>query len=170
MMLALCVVVAMTGSVGEGQDQFPDVTEEHYKTRQIRDQGATHPIVEELKQRGVIPSQSPTGHRLSNTRYEDAVAIHAAYQAFAHDPKIKHRLGVHYRYMVGQVWLASALLEHELASMGVNVAAMKLHLRALALGEGFPDVPPTHWASKATRELKDLGLLKGYPDGLFRGE
>ena len=55
-------------------------------------------------------------------------------------------------------------------SMGVDVEAMKLHLKALTLGEGFPDVPPSHWATKATRELKDRGLLKGYPDGLFRGE
>lgn len=54
--------------------------------------------------------------------------------------------------------------------MGVDVGAMKLHLKALPQDEGFEDVPPTHWASKAARELKGLGLLRGYPDGLFRGE
>jgi hypothetical protein len=38
-----------------------------------------------------------------------------------------------------------------------------------ALGQNFPDVPEGHWAAEAVRELKETGLLKGYPDGLFRG-
>jgi hypothetical protein len=33
----------------------------------------------------------------------------------------------------------------------------------------FPDVPPNHWAAKAVFELQEAGLLKGYPNGLFRG-
>jgi hypothetical protein len=33
----------------------------------------------------------------------------------------------------------------------------------------FPDVPKNHWASNAVKELKAHGLLKGYPDGKFRG-
>lgn len=33
----------------------------------------------------------------------------------------------------------------------------------------FPDVPQSHWAYEAVNTLKDAGLLKGYPDGRFRG-
>lgn len=32
-----------------------------------------------------------------------------------------------------------------------------------------PDVSETHWAYDALKELFNKGLLKGYPDGLFRG-
>ncbi|MBC8066131.1 MAG: S-layer homology domain-containing protein [Chlorobia bacterium] len=33
----------------------------------------------------------------------------------------------------------------------------------------FKDVPSGHWAAKAVQELKDSGLLIGYPNGKFRG-
>jgi len=33
-----------------------------------------------------------------------------------------------------------------------------------------PDVPPGHWAYDAIEELFDLGVLKGYPDGTFKGK
>lgn len=35
--------------------------------------------------------------------------------------------------------------------------------------DNFPDVPKGHWAYKEVSELRKVGLLKGYPDGLFRG-
>ncbi|HSI73896.1 MAG TPA: S-layer homology domain-containing protein [Fimbriimonas sp.] len=47
-------------------------------------------------------------------------------------------------------------------------------LAALALGaasfaQAPPDVPANHWAAKAVTDLYQLGILRGYPDGLFRG-
>ena len=37
-------------------------------------------------------------------------------------------------------------------------------------GQGAPpDVPKDHWAHKAVDELFRAGLLKGYPDGTFKG-
>lgn len=36
--------------------------------------------------------------------------------------------------------------------------------------EGFKDVPPDHWAYQAVTDLKQRGILVGYPDGLFHGE
>lgn len=33
-----------------------------------------------------------------------------------------------------------------------------------------PDVPPGHWAYDAIEELMDLGVLKGYPDGTYKGK
>jgi len=33
----------------------------------------------------------------------------------------------------------------------------------------FRDVPPSHWAWEAVQELRDAGILSGYPDGSFKG-
>ena len=33
-----------------------------------------------------------------------------------------------------------------------------------------PDVPPGHWAYDSIEELMNLGVLKGYPDGTFKGK
>lgn len=41
----------------------------------------------------------------------------------------------------------------------------KLPLRAQ---EGFPDVPPDHWAYEAIMDLVRREILKGYPDGTFK--
>jgi len=34
----------------------------------------------------------------------------------------------------------------------------------------FPDVPKDHWAYQAVMELKEKGILIGYPDGTFNGD
>ena len=34
----------------------------------------------------------------------------------------------------------------------------------------FPDVPPDHYAETAISQLADLGIITGFPDGLFRGQ
>jgi hypothetical protein len=36
--------------------------------------------------------------------------------------------------------------------------------------ERFKDVPKDHWAAEAVNKLADAGVLKGYPDGTFKGE
>ena len=33
----------------------------------------------------------------------------------------------------------------------------------------YPDVPTGHWASTAVSRLSDLGIIIGFPDGLYRG-
>ena len=35
--------------------------------------------------------------------------------------------------------------------------------------DAFPDTPANHWAYSVLADAKKLGLLTGYPDGLFRG-
>lgn len=35
--------------------------------------------------------------------------------------------------------------------------------------DNFPDAPEYHWAYKALLNMKEAGILVGYPDGLFRG-
>jgi len=161
MMLALSLLFAMSASLGATQDPFPHVSNDESVIK----------LINHLKVRLDIHGW-PAGCRRPPgppTRYEEAVFLHAAYRYFI-EPKVKHKLGSDYRKLVESVERTASLRTRELASMGVDVEAMKLHLKALTLGEGFPDVPPSHWATKATRELKDRGLLKGYPDGLFRGE
>ena len=34
----------------------------------------------------------------------------------------------------------------------------------------FPDVPENHWAYEYVEDLQKRGALKGYPDGLFKGD
>lgn len=34
----------------------------------------------------------------------------------------------------------------------------------------FPDVPQDHWAFQAVESLRQKGILRGYPDGGFRGK
>jgi len=48
------------------------------------------------------------------------------------------------------------------------VLGAALAMPALAQDQ-FPDVPANHWAYKDLLEMKQNGLLVGYPDGLFRG-
>ena len=40
---------------------------------------------------------------------------------------------------------------------------------ALAQNVPFYDLPDTHWAYDSVRQLTDLGILTGYPDGRFDG-
>jgi hypothetical protein len=40
---------------------------------------------------------------------------------------------------------------------------------SLAIAQSPPDVPENHWAAKAVTDLYRLGILRGYPDGLYRG-
>lgn len=46
-----------------------------------------------------------------------------------------------------------------------------LHIKGkVALFEGFPDVPANHWAATSVNDLKNAGILVGYPpDGSARG-
>ncbi len=44
-----------------------------------------------------------------------------------------------------------------------------LTMASVAMGQSPPDVPENHWASRAVTDLYRLGILKGYPDGLYRG-
>ena len=55
---------------------------------------------------------------------------------------------------------AGALLAIFLAAVQAPVAAQN---------RPFYDLPENHWAYSAVRELTDLGILTGYPDGRFDG-
>jgi hypothetical protein len=153
MMLALCFLAAMTGSQGlsnVSHDASIAKFVAHLKVR-LRFDGP----------RGCGPPPEE--------RYEEAVILHAAYQFFK-QPEVKQKLGSDYRGLSESVRQAATIRERELESIGVDVLNMKLHLRQLALAEGFPYARPTQWSPTATGELMNRGPLKGYSDGLFRGE
>lgn len=53
-----------------------------------------------------------------------------------------------------------------------RIDARLSRLRVARTGEAlerFPDVPPTHWASRALGDLRKNGLIQGYPSGRFGG-
>ncbi|GIV17416.1 MAG: hypothetical protein KatS3mg022_2851 [Armatimonadota bacterium] len=52
------------------------------------------------------------------------------------------------------------------ASIAVAIVA----LPSLAQTAGFKDVPPDHWAAAAVQEVVAKGIMKGFPDGTFRGD
>ena len=60
----------------------------------------------------------------------------------------------------------AAVLDADLKIMDGIVAAWEKQYR-LAGGSFFRDVPVGHWASKDIQELRDAGILVGYPDGKF---
>ncbi len=161
------LVVVLAAAAPRAQDQFPDVPERYYE--RMAGQFTIDAVIHDLFEMGVVARPPWLAENAKMSRYEQAVCIYAAYRALI-EPKQMRKLGKSFQDTLADLKRAAATLEKELASMGVDVGAMKLHLKALALGQGFPDVPPNHWASKATAELKEKGLLKGYPDGLFRGD
>lgn len=52
------------------------------------------------------------------------------------------------------------------ASIAVAIVA----LPSLAQTTEFKDVPPDHWAAAAVKEVVAKGIMKGFPDGTFRGD
>ncbi|MER3474739.1 MAG: hypothetical protein C4335_12065 [Armatimonadota bacterium] len=43
-------------------------------------------------------------------------------------------------------------------------------LPVFAQTTAFKDVPPDHWAVSAVKEVVAKGIMKGFPDGTFRGD
>ena len=39
-----------------------------------------------------------------------------------------------------------------------------------ALAEPFPDVPENHWAYETVEQMRERGIVEGYPDGTFGGD
>jgi hypothetical protein len=50
----------------------------------------------------------------------------------------------------------------------IAMAIVALPIRAQTTG--FKDVPPDHWAAEAVKEVVAKGIMKGFPDGTFRGD
>lgn len=49
-------------------------------------------------------------------------------------------------------------------------SAMIFSISTAVMANPFTDVPFTHWAYDAVKSLSSKGMLKGYPDGTFKGE
>ncbi len=54
--------------------------------------------------------------------------------------------------------------------VGLSAAAAMLTVSAATIAQSYPDVPTGHWAYDAVEQLTRDGVLKGYPDGKFRGK
>jgi len=58
----------------------------------------------------------------------------------------------------------------ELTRLGIDADAAQSRLAEMARTapvKPFPDVPPTHWASRAVQILQEKGLMLGYPDSKY---
>ncbi|MGQ9488495.1 MAG: S-layer homology domain-containing protein [Armatimonadota bacterium] len=51
-----------------------------------------------------------------------------------------------------------------------TIAIAIVTLPAFAQTTEFKDVPPDHWAASAVKEVVAKGIMKGFPDGTFRGD
>ena len=62
-------------------------------------------------------------------------------------------------------------VEEDAMRMVLVVCAVLALVCGASWAEGqFKDVPKDHWAAEAVNKLADAGVLKGYPDGTFKGE
>lgn len=50
------------------------------------------------------------------------------------------------------------------------IGAIAIVLPTWAQSTGFSDVPDDHWAAPAVKEVVARGIMKGFPDGTFRGD
>lgn len=53
-----------------------------------------------------------------------------------------------------------------IGAIAIAIATMP----AFAQDVEFKDVPPDHWAASAVKEVVAKGIMKGFPDGTFRGD
>jgi hypothetical protein len=60
-------------------------------------------------------------------------------------------------------------LRLRLALTGLGFLLGGLNVLPVVAQDAPKDVPPTHWAYQAVRELANKGLVTGYPDGSFLG-
>ena len=56
-----------------------------------------------------------------------------------------------------------------LRAIGLCIALAIMGTPGIA-SEHFKDVPADHWAAESVKKLADAGIVKGYPDGTFRGD
>jgi hypothetical protein len=56
------------------------------------------------------------------------------------------------------------------ARLSGAIALFAIAIPALAQEVEFKDVPPDHWAAAAVKEVVAKGIMKGFPDGTFRGD
>ncbi len=53
---------------------------------------------------------------------------------------------------------------------GLGAVAAMLSVSTATIAQSYPDVPTGHWAYDAVEQLTRDGVLRGYPDGKFRGK
>lgn len=124
------------------------------------------------------------------TRYEHAVGAHATYMHLKNllddtkrVPLTPEDIGAMKGWSDDITLLAKLFAEFrpELTAMQVyetttpdairaEIAAMNKQIVSYTKDpKPFTDVPADHWAAGALRDLKANGLIRGYPDGKFRG-
>ncbi len=130
----------------------------------------------------IIGYPNGLSHSNGRSRYEVAVQTYAVVHQTENLLNRTDLSGEDIQMLVSQEpnWkeLIHAIREvnRELDSIGGEPAQLlrlaktfQARVRRIAAGRAFIDVPSGHWAAEAVRELKDLGILRGYPGGSFKG-
>jgi len=185
--MLLCVVALLGGALAFGQDNFPKVSPAHagYKAYVMlrarglvpglnhrRDTGPTAGEIASYLIHGVDDLDAILDSELKRMRranlvvgnYRDDVAL------------FSKGLFDDFRLAINSVRLEIRALGRAPDKLLASVEATRpvaAKIAGLLAGHlptsGFRDVPKSHWASSAVQELKDAGILSGYPDGAFKG-
>lgn len=143
--------------------------------------------IDRLKELGLLVAYPDGLHHTEFSRYEAAVAAYAGLQEYKRlwaDPKRRSKAENRQVLLQGYEDIEGLIraTPRELKSLGVDLNKTNTELDRIAAelktagfsirrvqGLTFPDVPSNHWAADAVQILHKAGLIRGYPDGLFRG-
>lgn len=196
--LVLALALAGTGSTAWGQENFPDIRENHWAfetAAELASKGLlSWPKYERAFRNAPLFSRSewamgivdtildlPMHMRfklrdLSGAKTEGSIAYWRDQRSlFAHRWRTSvARLVQEFSPEIRQ-WGSQAKEMLTLADECKPIARQIVQLcdaRLKALGAAplFSDVPFDHWAFDAVHNLRDLGILTGYPDGTFKGK
>ena len=183
----LLVLIALLGCFVSafGQDNFPDVTESHAGYKAFLRLRMSSGFIVGYDERFRV---APTAAEMANALIKSVEAMPEKLAAALDAVKVAGR---NLRYeeveffsheLIQDFRVAIDSVRKEIKARGVDPDKLLTRLEAnrkvtqqivdLLLAKRpkpFRDVPVSHWAWRATQELRDAGILVGYPDGTFRG-
>jgi hypothetical protein len=139
---------------------------------------------------GLTPKYTEGLYRRSSfevrSRYEVAVMVHIAVttqierteSALENGDEMMRASMIRSRALLPFYRRAAQEFRPELTNLGVekefgiarlDTLGKRLDRQSSEWAHPFRDVPADHWAAKAVGDLRALGMLKGYPDGRYRG-
>jgi hypothetical protein len=109
-------------------------------------------------------SLQPSHGSTALTRYEFAVLASRGIRAAAEGGWKPSARGIAALHALAREF------RRELNAMGQSRYSVLRDLKKVAGGQPMSDIGPDHWAHPHVKNLRDRGILKGYPDGTFGGE
>lgn len=192
----LCGLLLISGSLVLGQERFRiDKPQHNGMAKVLAHMFASGSLDSTALTSGLFLHFNPTRQAMASTIVKAAPRLHDYLRSEQQWPPQRddelrnlHERRSLYASGIYDTW--SAMLcefAPEIKRQGADVALLRKQLdsckpllkcladqfnRAILLRGGtsrFPDVPFAHWAERDIQELRDAGILKGYPDSRFRG-